>query len=84
MQLQECCIVCRSLQASLRAIDALHMEELGGRYIEARCQGSKGREEMNRRKMVHMIRLASGRNDCRHEGRKLGAQRLNVRSRISC
>eukprot|EP00439_Symbiodinium_sp_Y106_P064107 s597_g10.t1 len=43
-------------KASLRAIDALHMKELGGRYIEARCQGSKGREEMNRRKMVHMIR----------------------------
>ncbi|CAE7504932.1 unnamed protein product [Symbiodinium sp. CCMP2592] len=48
----------RTKEASLRAIDALHMKELGGRYIEASCQLSrlKGREATDRRKMVYMIR----------------------------
>ncbi|CAE7945884.1 ANO10 [Symbiodinium sp. KB8] len=46
----------RTKEASLRAIDALHMQELGGRYIEALC---------------------------RHKGKKLEEQQLNVRSRIS-
>ncbi|CAE6940300.1 ANO10 [Symbiodinium sp. CCMP2592] len=44
----------RTKEASLRAIDALHMKELGGRYIEASCQLSrlKGREATDRRKMA--------------------------------